>query len=572
MNSEDNERLEDEEFSDGNEFQSDGSEYIDDGNSAIGYSPYFNNSGFGNKLSRGPHFKRSNDDLKDDIEKNKRKNSHNKNNSNSNGNNDKKNDNEHIGKNNNKNNNNKLGESDNNLASHAGGRRGLFSSYRNKSSESRSKGKIKKSLTNVFRLRIIIFVVIAFFVLFLFLFVFVGASYIVLDKIKSAEESNSEMYGSNIATAYTECKGIMIKGSSKVLPLEDYIAGVVSGESYPKGIEALKAQAIAARTFALWRTDNCKKSIVNSQAAQVYNANIRDDAREATNATAGLVLTYNGEIFMTQYDSFKGRCSGGTCSATYVRQPKNETHVVSFPSSGYISMVAGGHGHGMSQVASYYMADQGKTYEEILKFFYSDGVQISKLSPSESGSINGSTSGVAIRTSAPVKSDKYFNSPYVGSHNIGQCVWYVKGRAQEILSFAKMDESSRSRAIKAVQNTSGNGTQWWNNSSLSIFGSSNDYKKPKAGSIIVWKYSESRRRAMGGQYGHVAILESVSSDGHVVVTEGWNSCNGAHGASSWNCVGFKNRSFNSLDSFYSWVANYGNAANYEFLGYVYLLG
>lgn len=61
--------------------------------------------------------------------------------------------------------------------------------------------------------------------------------------------------------------------------------------------------------------------------------------------------------------------------------PGRESHTVTI-SSKYSSRAAGGHGRGMSQIAAADMAYNGSTYQQILKYFYSDGVEISLvLSP-----------------------------------------------------------------------------------------------------------------------------------------------------------------------------------------------
>src|SRR5699024_8256791 len=112
------------------------------------------------------------------------------------------------------------------------------------------------------------------------------------------------------------------------LELEEYVAGVVSNEAYAsEGMEALKAQAVAARTYALKSTNFCQKSITNSTNQQTFTKNINDRAREAVNATLGEVLVdKDGKIFSANYDSFcyddedcpdATRNSDGTYTVTY---------------------------------------------------------------------------------------------------------------------------------------------------------------------------------------------------------------------------------------------------------------
>jgi len=174
--------------------------------------------------------------------------------------------------------------------------------------------------------------------------------------------------------------------------LEEYVAGVVMDEMYSDfDIEALKALAVAARTYALHYTNMCTKSIVNSSAAQNFNPNYNDWAWEAASATAGEVLTYEGNIFRSEYDSWNCR---GSNTCTYTKLPNRETHEVTI-SGKYLNRAAGGHGRGMSQIAAADMAASAANtgpdfYKTILQRFYSEGVQISVL--------GGSGSSLAVAT------------------------------------------------------------------------------------------------------------------------------------------------------------------------------
>ncbi|WNG46372.1 SpoIID/LytB domain-containing protein [Archangium minus] len=83
-----------------------------------------------------------------------------------------------------------------------------------------------------------------------------------------------------------------------VIPLEDYLAAVLGSEmpvSFP--LEALKAQAVAARTYALQKKLEAYGSpfhMGSSVLHQVYGGLNREDARtrSAVEATRGEVLTY----------------------------------------------------------------------------------------------------------------------------------------------------------------------------------------------------------------------------------------------------------------------------------------
>nr|WP_233277955.1 SpoIID/LytB domain-containing protein [Myxococcus stipitatus] len=83
-----------------------------------------------------------------------------------------------------------------------------------------------------------------------------------------------------------------------VIPLEDYLAAVLGSEmpvSFP--LEALKAQAVAARTYALQKKLESYSNafhLGSSVLHQVYGGVNREDprTRTAVDATRGLVLTY----------------------------------------------------------------------------------------------------------------------------------------------------------------------------------------------------------------------------------------------------------------------------------------
>jgi stage II sporulation protein D len=94
------------------------------------------------------------------------------------------------------------------------------------------------------------------------------------------------------------------------LDLEDYVRGVVSGES-PSGwpVEALKAQAVAARTYAI--TTHAGGGAFDQYAdtrSQVYRGVAAEtpNTDAAVNATAGQVVTYDGQPVTTYFFSTSG--------------------------------------------------------------------------------------------------------------------------------------------------------------------------------------------------------------------------------------------------------------------------
>ena len=102
-----------------------------------------------------------------------------------------------------------------------------------------------------------------------------------------------------------------------VLPLDDYLAGVISSEmpSYWQ-LDALKAQAIAARTYALYRARGRAAReyyLTAGTGDQVYKG-IDGETTSGSRAvyqTRGLVLLYNWKILPAYYHSV---CGGHTAS------------------------------------------------------------------------------------------------------------------------------------------------------------------------------------------------------------------------------------------------------------------
>ncbi len=94
------------------------------------------------------------------------------------------------------------------------------------------------------------------------------------------------------------------------LPMEDYLKGVLPSEIYPSWhIESLKAQAVAARTYAMKRVHQVITDDVGSQRYDGYiwwdeakYANTND----AVNATKGQVLTYKGNLIDAVFSSNNG--------------------------------------------------------------------------------------------------------------------------------------------------------------------------------------------------------------------------------------------------------------------------
>lgn len=110
------------------------------------------------------------------------------------------------------------------------------------------------------------------------------------------------------------------------LDLDDYVASVVAGEMPFEELEAVKAQAIAARTYALRFADY----IDDTTDSQVYYGKGAETAisRQAAMETSGRVVTYNGELITAYFSASNG---GHTTTNVGSIGQVNLPYIQSFP-------------------------------------------------------------------------------------------------------------------------------------------------------------------------------------------------------------------------------------------------
>ena len=140
------------------------------------------------------------------------------------------------------------------------------------------------------------------------------------------------------------------------LPLEQYVASVVGAEMPSSwDMEALKAQAIAARSYALAHMARPASShwhLGDSTRWQAYRGleSVTDRTAQAAADTVGLILSYQGGIVESLYAA-----------------------------NSQISWEAHGHlGASMSQEGAQALANRGRRYTEILGHFY-PGASLARL-------------------------------------------------------------------------------------------------------------------------------------------------------------------------------------------------
>ncbi len=106
----------------------------------------------------------------------------------------------------------------------------------------------------------------------------------------------------------------------EVLPLDEYVYGIIKHEISPKWPEeAIKAQIVAARTYALMNFGKHSKDgydLCNTTCCQVYGGLESEDpvSNRLVDRTTGEIITYQSELISTPYH---GMCGG------YTEDPRN---------------------------------------------------------------------------------------------------------------------------------------------------------------------------------------------------------------------------------------------------------
>lgn len=128
---------------------------------------------------------------------------------------------------------------------------------------------------------------------------------------QNAETILSAYYqGSSLNKNYPAGSTIAVTGYGRISLEDNYLLGIYEvPESWGDngGFEALKAQAVAARSYALAVTNNGSGTICASESCQVYKPQLKTGKwAEAVRATRGWVLTKDGQIAKTYFAASSG--------------------------------------------------------------------------------------------------------------------------------------------------------------------------------------------------------------------------------------------------------------------------
>jgi len=173
------------------------------------------------------------------------------------------------------------------------------------------------------------------------------------------------------------------------LPLEKYLEGVAeAGDSAHQ--EFQKAQAVAAKTYALFRINNPKYTntpnglpifdLLSTQADQVYRgvkkAERAPNFKNAVAQTRGIVITYENTPILAYYFA---QSDGKTRASNLARMTSGPVSYlierIDPPGEGKTLL---GHGVGLPQRSAISAASEGANYSQILKYYYF-GAELSKF-------------------------------------------------------------------------------------------------------------------------------------------------------------------------------------------------
>jgi peptidoglycan hydrolase-like amidase len=177
------------------------------------------------------------------------------------------------------------------------------------------------------------------------------------------------------------------------LSIEDYLKGIAEiANTYPS--ETLKSLVIAARSYALFHIQNNGKypgeifHLRDWAYDQVYKGykfeSEAPNLSEAVEQTKGIVATFNNKPILGVFSADSGGLTKNACEIwannfceenyNYLRggikDPTGTKHV--------FATTEINHGVGISATGAEKLAELGKTYQEILKYYY-QGIEIKKI-------------------------------------------------------------------------------------------------------------------------------------------------------------------------------------------------
>lgn len=196
-----------------------------------------------------------------------------------------------------------------------------------------------------------------------------------------SSEINDNTVRGNLEVRYSqEVKALWVINE---LPLEYYLRGLAE-TSNSSPYEFQKALIIAARTYAKYHIDHGSKyprdgftirSTDHDQVYRGYGAEKRlPNVRRAVEETRGVIVTYQGQLAITPYYS---QSDGRTRSWEEVWAGSPKPWLVGKDDPPGRGLPLLGHGVGMAARGAIAMAIANKSFDEILKYYYT-GIELTK--------------------------------------------------------------------------------------------------------------------------------------------------------------------------------------------------
>jgi hypothetical protein len=176
----------------------------------------------------------------------------------------------------------------------------------------------------------------------------------------------------------------------------EYLPRVVQCENGNAGFEALKAQAVAARSYLYYQLDRIGQ-IADGPRAQVYGCGRPPSPRvhAAVRATSGEILAYRGTqvagFYVAGAKHRPPECSLGQLfpRGLGVEDPFDTEHYVTYNAGrsgreveqttlGLVDPRNRSNRGAKSQNGAACLAAQGRTYQEILRFYYGEDIELTQ--------------------------------------------------------------------------------------------------------------------------------------------------------------------------------------------------
>jgi hypothetical protein len=183
-------------------------------------------------------------------------------------------------------------------------------------------------------------------------------------------------------------------GTVQVIAVEEYLRGVVPAEVYPSWpAEALKAQAVASRSYAMYAVQHPRHpnaDLCTTTHCQVYDpTRITASTDQAVLATKDQLVLYQGQVADTVYSA---NCGGHTLDNEVGFAVPGHTPPPAVPYLRGVPCInpgpLAGHRVGLCQWGAHDMAVQGSDYVAILTHYYT-GVTLSSAPAPQPGTIQG---------------------------------------------------------------------------------------------------------------------------------------------------------------------------------------